>query len=419
MAGKVFRWLSCATRPLSIEEMQEAVAFDHHDTSWATDKIPLARSVLGCCENLVIREDDASVRFAHHSVMAFLLSDPSRRGSHPFQCNLQAANILAAEVCVSYLSFTDFETQLETRSTGAPVESTAGLSSGALRFMSSVLHVSSKWFSIPYRLFGGSCDQEPVNVNLKWVAQPSKSPATPVLVKKYQFLHYAIDNWETHTKSLLYEHDRCYSFVDGVSVEMFEQFTRLVFNKNMIFSHRSWVIDPRSRQPNLSAFRWALENNHLSLMWLLLESSHPSTSFRYLSQLRENTGTNPLAIPCSKGFVDILKLLLKYDRQLPILLDEDLLISHAVPNGQDDVVRMLLDHGVPITARRRVLGAGVSSPKYAIEVAREHGQDKVLHTLLSRHNDSSTSALEYEKARDRCLAAWQARNQPPSLQYGW
>ena len=97
-----------------------------------------------------------------------------------------------------------------------------------------------------------------------------------------------------------------------------------------------------------------------------------------------------------------------------MLLDEDLLISYAVPNGQDDIVQMLLDHGVPITATRRVLGAGVSSPKYAIEVAREHGQDKVLRTLMSRTNDSTTLLIEYEKARDRCLAAWQARNQPPA-----
>ena len=40
IARKVFLWVLCARRPLRIEEIQEAVAFEPTDASWDSDKIP-------------------------------------------------------------------------------------------------------------------------------------------------------------------------------------------------------------------------------------------------------------------------------------------------------------------------------------------------------------------------------------------
>ncbi|PYI22891.1 purine and uridine phosphorylase [Aspergillus violaceofuscus CBS 115571] len=75
-AAKVLKWVSFATRPLHIEELKEAVAFDLHDTCWDHAKVPQDEFVLGCCANLVVLDPtDGCVRFAHSSVKKFLLSD--------------------------------------------------------------------------------------------------------------------------------------------------------------------------------------------------------------------------------------------------------------------------------------------------------------------------------------------------------
>src|SRR5436190_19400967 len=72
-ATKVLRWVSFAIRPLQIDELAEAVAFDLQDQAWNSDKIPGSASVISCCANLVVLDaTDQCVRFAHPSVKQYL-----------------------------------------------------------------------------------------------------------------------------------------------------------------------------------------------------------------------------------------------------------------------------------------------------------------------------------------------------------
>ena len=109
---RVMSWVTCARRTLSIEELQEAVAFDRTDKNWDADKIPNGDKIIRSCLGLVIRDEGVrSVRFAHHTVRQYLLSE--KKDSNDWNWSvftLDKAESLAGEVCATYLMFSDFET---------------------------------------------------------------------------------------------------------------------------------------------------------------------------------------------------------------------------------------------------------------------------------------------------------------------
>lgn len=78
-AVKVLKWVSFATSPLHIDELQEAIAFDLEDTAWNAEKIPRKEFVIDCCTNLVIVDStNDRVRFTHSSVNQYLEKSQER-----------------------------------------------------------------------------------------------------------------------------------------------------------------------------------------------------------------------------------------------------------------------------------------------------------------------------------------------------
>ncbi|RAH73770.1 uncharacterized protein BO66DRAFT_408681 [Aspergillus aculeatinus CBS 121060] len=137
-AAKVLKWVSFATRPLHIDELKEAVAFDLHDTRWDHEKVPQDEFVLGCCANLVVQDPtDGCVRFAHSSVKKFLLSHRADHETRYLESEARG-NLQCGEFCVAYLSFSNFSLQVETQgrdhnSTGLTVVSPALLAGEAMK----------------------------------------------------------------------------------------------------------------------------------------------------------------------------------------------------------------------------------------------------------------------------------------------
>ena len=115
LAQRAFKWIICAKRPLVITELTEAIAFQPTDRSWKAEKIPDASRTIQACRNLVVLDEtDKTVRLAHHSVRKFLLEGPTQESIPEFHFKLRRASIEAGELCVAYLSFSDFERQLTT-----------------------------------------------------------------------------------------------------------------------------------------------------------------------------------------------------------------------------------------------------------------------------------------------------------------
>jgi hypothetical protein len=118
MMRKVFRWVSGAKRSLDLAELEEAVGLDPSDKSFPVDRIARheGKRLISACGNLVIYdEEDGSVGFAHHTVLQYLVTRSPRQHPSLLATDLRptVVDTYIGEVCLAYLSYSDFETQLD------------------------------------------------------------------------------------------------------------------------------------------------------------------------------------------------------------------------------------------------------------------------------------------------------------------
>ena len=122
VSGKDYRQpilelILAARRPLTTEELREALSVTPGDTIWDPSKlINDIHSTLACCGGLIaIDEEESTVRLVHHSVKQFLLSqleDTTRT-----DLNMDRANRTMAHIILTYLNYGVFGTQLSTSRT--------------------------------------------------------------------------------------------------------------------------------------------------------------------------------------------------------------------------------------------------------------------------------------------------------------
>jgi hypothetical protein len=259
---RMFEWILCSRRPLRVDEMQEAIAFTIDDVCWDESKIPndMTRLVRACGNLVVINEETTTLQLAHYTVEQYLLTRSAPIGS-PIRFSLQQAEIAAAEVCLAYLSFTDFETQIstyvdDTTANMSAIESlvTRGsllpnqhLANAALRIWSSVRPPHTKFpsnNSIDYKQY-----------------VPPKIPSNSHLRDKYRMLAYAADFWLLHTSALDVGTEK--------TSRHFVLFITLLDRQTFYFGISLWIVLPKTLDENvlpIAKLGWAIKNNHALLL---------------------------------------------------------------------------------------------------------------------------------------------------------
>lgn len=233
LAQKVFEWATVAKRPLRVEELREAVAFDSDDKSWDGNKVPYEESMFESCRGLIVQdEDDNTAHFADHTVQQYLTGGLTTKVDPEFEVSVANANVLAGQTCVAYLSFSDFESQITLPATTAGLEQRGLLESGGPLWIPSVLGIRRPMFDIPYRLLRGEPTVRPLDSEyLRHLTPKPKtkiSPSTGLKVK-YRLLCYAVDCWEPHTRS--------YQSSDSVFGRRLESLAK---HKILPFDFRPW-----------------------------------------------------------------------------------------------------------------------------------------------------------------------------------
>ena len=205
LAKRVFQWLVCAKRPLLLEEMREAVAFDEFDAQWDGEKIPSSEIVLQSCRGLVIVDQEkGTTPFAHYTIQQFLEKDtfeiPPVKSSYAEQ--------RAAVICVTYLNFTDFETTVVNRPTEVRFAPTGILGPGGPGTIPSVVGLGRPIFDVAYRVLGGRSRDTALDIDYsKYLKLAARKPAQKI-TEKYALLNYVVENWAWHTKGLRKDNTR-------------------------------------------------------------------------------------------------------------------------------------------------------------------------------------------------------------------
>ena len=104
LAIKALQWVYCAFKPLSIEDLAQAVALDSDGN---TDTVVTGSFLLQICGSFIIVTNSGSVKFAHRSVKEYL-THSGLTDSGGWKFSLSNAHAQVAETCLLFLlSFED------------------------------------------------------------------------------------------------------------------------------------------------------------------------------------------------------------------------------------------------------------------------------------------------------------------------
>ncbi|KAL8685829.1 MAG: hypothetical protein Q9224_005653, partial [Gallowayella concinna] len=233
LARRIFMWMISARRPLGIEELREAAGFEHGQKSWDSDLLPHADRMIQACKGLVIwdRGDDI-VRFAHHTVRQFLLSESVDRQGATLRCTQRESESHVGEMCLTYLYFSDFETQIQVRPVQSQPEPPVDVPrAGPAQWLPDILGVRSSKYDLPRRLIASSSASLAPNIDYAKYLKPRAAAGVTIPSQeyrdKYRLLEYVSDNWIFHTREM-----------DSAPSSL--KIRELAMTKNLPFEFRPW-----------------------------------------------------------------------------------------------------------------------------------------------------------------------------------
>ena len=390
LALRAFRWTICTRRPMETQELQEAVAFDIWDTSWDGEKIPDGNLMIETCRGLLVRDkEDGTVRFAHHTVQQYLLTAPSikiQQQLHGFPFRRFEAEAFVGQVCITYLCFSDFETQIARRIPGVQHEPLDISRIGGPVSIPTALGVGKAVAEIPYRFFGGKPTRAPLAIDYsKYLTPITRSrPQVPSdLVEKYRLLNYVVEYWVEHTKGL----------------ELDKKFRHLVMHKTLSCELRPWGLnqhfghygctscpDPSkaAELPFTKLFHYAAQVGHWSLMEPLVAE--------YCQHEVPNNET--LLIASSRGQDGIVR---KLTDTIAFDLSDGRAVSAAVAAGHSNVLQSLLElsHNVKLSSRKSSLYEFAEHAVSLLNLAATKGHEEVMDCILAFHESHVSQSQNF------------------------
>ncbi|KAL7949484.1 ankyrin repeat-containing domain protein [Trichoderma barbatum] len=321
-ALKVLKWVSFANRPLHIEELREAVAFDCTDTEWDANKKPQSEFIIGCCANLVVMDhSDKCVRFAHSSVKQYLEEDRNKITAercipgYPTETN---GDLECGEYCVSYLSLLDFSLQI--------IKSAAETPPIAVPSPISIAKTVSGTGTRLSKLFFPQLRSQKSSVSISF--RTIHTPAAPNR-NQYTLLDYVVTNWALHTKQL------------SRTSSAWEKFEQLATCFNETWNFHPWVPGGRSKESQLHGlFGWAVKEQHKPLLSIVHDSGPLLRKVCDLPLVGE--GLPALHIASKLGYRDIIEILLKLCDVNNVDQDGCTPLHYAASRGHTEVARLLL-----------------------------------------------------------------------------
>lgn len=100
-AGQVLSWISLAERPLTVQELQCALALEPEDTEFDEEAVPNVNALLSVCCGLVVVEQESNIiRFVHYTTEKYV--EQIRQTRYP------SAQMFLSQTCLTYLSLKVF-----------------------------------------------------------------------------------------------------------------------------------------------------------------------------------------------------------------------------------------------------------------------------------------------------------------------
>jgi len=375
---KIFKWVICARRPMTIDELHEALTITTGQKSWKEPSQKFSPSTVSkLCGNLIVFDDfDSTLSLAHHTVQAFLKSPPKTPSLAEFSMQACKADRYLGEMCVTYLGFTDFQRSLTTtgdsrnlQCLNRPVLLTAHMLPG-LNFLR-----LQNWNERLRRHTGGH-DFDAEN-RLRRIRGTMNAPTVN---SSFQILEYCKTNW--------YHHCRAFSSEDTESVRSLKQ---LLKQPSLPFSWQPWGLsDDLDPFPHWPMFTWAVQQAHIPILRIWQELVTKIEANGSWEHLWFSSGDSLFASACTmanttqidlfyKGLIGVRPAIRPSQQQLLAG------IASAAALGHITVIERLLQQKADVNA------AG-SDGRTALQAAAGGGHLAVVERLLQQKADVNAAA---------------------------
>jgi hypothetical protein len=192
LQAKTLHIVLAAYRPLSTDELREALSVTPGDATWDSSKLLNdIRSALACCGCLlVVDEEESTVRVLHHSFKQYLLNGSI--GANNASFSLQEAQRTLADIVVTYLGYGVFDTKLSA-SRVRPVI----VQSAPTKVMQTVTTAGSSGTTLNLALKLLKFRKQPDFDMSKTLAESNRSPKLRP-ISEFPFHTYAKSYWQYH-----------------------------------------------------------------------------------------------------------------------------------------------------------------------------------------------------------------------------
>jgi len=378
IAKKIFQWAIWGERPLTIGELEEAVSITADQASWASPSIKLDPSKLcKICGNLVKYDKvNERVLLAHHSVLSFLLSCSDIPGITSFVFEEHRAEPYLTNICLQYLSFTNFHQAVTRTSNTINVRALNQPS----RLVSSVLPTSIR----PLALLDGRSSLvrrarqiDVVDLLRSQLSAQQSSRIDP----SFQLLDYCKAYWHSH----------CH-YVERQDVKGFARLEDFVRGTHLPPEWKPWSLIPDSKSlPHWNLFLWAIREGHTSIfhVWQNIIRTEED---RYWDHLWMGEGRSIFALACETSSMEQLEIILgakRGEKHLvrPSIEESIQELVRACSLGHLAVMERLLQENADVNTV-----AGTDNGRTALQAAAKGGHLAIVERLLQENADVNAAA---------------------------
>jgi ankyrin repeat protein len=319
LQAKTLQVVLAAERPLTTEELREALSVIPGDADWDPSKmLNDVYSALTCCGCLLtIDEEESTVRVVHHSVKQYILHGLNNVKHTSF--SIGDAQRTLADIVITYLGYGVFETQLS-RVNNRPIIPQSAPSS----ILQSAMGSSRTARNLAMKLLANR--KQPTFDLSKTIAEVrGSSNCQPE--NAFKFYSYTKTHWQRHIW-----------YVSGHQGSIYGLAAKVI---------QSRTFEIEEHPSSLTACGWATEHGNMKLIDLLFQASQHK---RYYT----NDLSTPLLWAIHFGHKDLVKALLSAGADVNECGSYDIPLRAAVSRNDEEMVELLLkSKGIDVNAQHK------------------------------------------------------------------